>query len=666
MSKRLRGPTVIRSLYAPFSRQSPAMPPAGADFIDLCSSSDDESPNVLAIIDLTGTDDEPSPKRPRLAAAAGASHLAAAALVPPRPRRAKLAGCFLELVTGPLLFSGAAPGGFAAVKSTFADTAAYVDAFSDLLLEETREGLRAAWQESARSETGLPARVSQLATCGSGWYSCRLLATELEEAPFAKRCQEGSVLVLSSVKPGKAARSAAPTHVSRLHLAAVVENRGEKDVAVLLRLFLGKAVEDGEPPAEPLLQALKEAERVWYVHCCGRLASSIAEYSALHEAGYLSSDVARALYNPTGFPAYAELPPPPFQKELAGLEQHMRKTFNDRQTRAICWAAAAFDASASTARRCPFTMVQGPPGTGKTHTLWGMLNVFHAMALRREEGSLIAALRHKEECSSDDEEDPLLSFATPSLSLGALTACKPHILVCAPSNAAVDVLVQRILALGFFDANGSPYIPRIARLASQDAATAVSVASVDVGRAVDMLAGLKKADADRQVAQAEIEVERARGKLSAFCAENVAQPGSCSAALFVAAAVEYRRKHRELGRLQLQLHLPNRRSSREKAEASLLVDSDIVFCTLGTAGRSILGRLSRPFDIVLIDEAAQATEMVRFLHMLCRSTPHGSHAEYTGGTSSRQYCGAGGRPAPAAGYRSEHTSPPGAVPAQPL
>jgi hypothetical protein len=40
----------------------------------------------------------------------------------------------------------------------------------------------------------------------------------------------------------------------------------------------------------------------------------------------------------------------------------------------------------------PFVLVQGPPGTGKTHTVKGILNVWHLVHYQRHYNSLIAAL----------------------------------------------------------------------------------------------------------------------------------------------------------------------------------------------------------------------------------------------------------------------------------
>lgn len=50
------------------------------------------------------------------------------------------------------------------------------------------------------------------------------------------------------------------------------------------------------------------------------------------------------------------------------------------------------------------------------------------------------------------------------------------------------------------------------------------------------------------------------------------------------------------------------RASREKARMAILEEADIVASTLSFSGSGLFERLSRPFDVVVIDEAAQAVE----------------------------------------------------------
>ena len=54
-------------------------------------------------------------------------------------------------------------------------------------------------------------------------------------------------------------------------------------------------------------------------------------------------------------------------------------------------APAAIGAPASP-ETLPFLLVQGPPGTGKTHTVKGVLNVWHLVHYQRYYDSLVATL----------------------------------------------------------------------------------------------------------------------------------------------------------------------------------------------------------------------------------------------------------------------------------
>ena len=70
----------------------------------------------------------------------------------------------------------------------------------------------------------------------------------------------------------------------------------------------------------------------------------------------------------------------------------------------------------------------------------------------------------------------------------------------------------------------------------------------------------------------------------------------------------------------------------ERMRAAVLEEAHIVACTLSFAGSATFARMSRPFDVVVIDEAAQAVEpsvlvplvngckQVKSLHMLIKVT----------------------------------------------
>jgi hypothetical protein len=184
-------------------------------------------------------------------------------------------------------------------------------------------------------------------------------------------------------------------------------------------------------------------------------------------------------------------------KELVPKLSTERK-FNDSQRKAI------FDAT----QRKGFSFIQGPPGTGKTRTLIGLL-------------SMLMALQ-----------------AAP-------------ILVCTPSNSAIDEVINRMCENGLYDMSSS----------SADAYTK-QFRVVRVGRPSD-----GATDKVKQV-------------LLSVLKEHV---------------------------------MASRRVMAEEAENIILKGSDIVCCTLSTSGSGALSRANIAFKTVIIDEAAQAVELATLI-----------------------------------------------------
>ena len=119
----------------------------------------------------------------------------------------------------------------------------------------------------------------------------------------------------------------------------------------------------------------------------------------------------------------------------------------------------------------PIVLIQGPPGTGKTHTVKAVLNTWHLSQYQRYsryfEQQLADALQatkgpsgHK---SAAARASPLEGAAPPPRDP------RPRILVCAPSNAATDELLSRVLRDQFADVHGQLYTPHVARVGSDAA-----------------------------------------------------------------------------------------------------------------------------------------------------------------------------------------------------
>eukprot|EP00736_Rhodelphis_marinus_P013867 Rmarinus@m.10855 len=171
----------------------------------------------------------------------------------------------------------------------------------------------------------------------------------------------------------------------------------------------------------------------------------------------------------------------------------MSGCFNESQLRAI-WTAVWGTP--------PIALIQGPPGTGKTRTLIALLNVIHhgqfcafyeGCAKRILSRNLHPALKLQEPLQ------PLINLTKPP---------RPHVLVCAPSNAAVDEIARRVAKDGLVDGQGCTYYPRVLRVGQGGGADSRSV-SLDEAVMTRYLRIVLDIESDAKVAVANSQVSRA-------------------------------------------------------------------------------------------------------------------------------------------------------------
>ncbi|CAI5730304.1 unnamed protein product [Hyaloperonospora brassicae] len=150
------------------------------------------------------------------------------------------------------------------------------------------------------------------------------------------------------------------------------------------------------------------------------------------------------------------------QLDSLGLKyvQWLSRTFNDSQREAITAAATSEG----------FTLIKGPPGTGKTTTLKGLLNSLHLREYNRYYNAVLDVARRP-----DNET---------AKAWAQVGNEKPHILVTAPSNAAVDNIVSKVIEEGFCDGEGRRYFPKIVRVGR---GLSANVQSVGLENQVDQI-----------------------------------------------------------------------------------------------------------------------------------------------------------------------------------
>lgn len=225
-----------------------------------------------------------------------------------------------------------------------------------------------------------------------------------------------------------------------------------------------------------------------------------------------------------------------------------------------------------------------PPGTGKTKTISGLVGKFLS-----DRGSFIAS-------AAGDKP------------------AKKKLLVCAPSNAAIDEVCKRLMH-GVPSAYGGRHTPSIVRIGIESsvniAVKPVALESLVEAR-VTSTGGGKDGNGDYTRIQAELEevkkniaVKQGELRMAQGNDERVKQIESAIFALT--------QKRTSLGQQSSKAKDAARdatrhlEGARRAARESIMNEADIICATLSGAGQNNLAPYT--FETVIIDEAAQAIEM---------------------------------------------------------
>uniref|UniRef100_A0A6M2F3B6 Helicase ATP-binding domain-containing protein n=1 Tax=Populus davidiana TaxID=266767 RepID=A0A6M2F3B6_9ROSI len=249
------------------------------------------------------------------------------------------------------------------------------------------------------------------------------------------------------------------------------------------------------------------------------------------------------------------------------LSEHFQGSLNKSQMEAI---------DAGLLRKA-FVLIQGPPGTGKTQTILALLSAIlhatptrvHTMAALHEtkrgsELPIQEKYNHwaraspwwtgnnpRDKNMPKDGDDGFFPTSGNDFKPEVIASSRKYhvrVLVCAPSNSALDEIVLRLLKTGVHDENVRSYNPKIVRI------------------------GLK-----------------AHHSVQSVCMDNLVKQKQGESA-------SDKQKHRTAG------------GDTDSIRAAILEESVIVFSTLSFSGSALFSKLNHGFDVVIIDEAAQAIE----------------------------------------------------------
>ncbi|WOK91590.1 helicase sen1 isoform X4 [Canna indica] len=549
------------------------------------------------------------------------------------------------------------PGHFESVEE-------YARVFEPLLFEECRAQLYSTYeelQENVTRDAHIMVRIKNVERRERGWYDAIVLPVHECKWTF----KEGDVAVLAHTRPG-AARSGRRNNYTaneddtehevtgrvvgtvRRHIP--IDTR--EQFGAILHFYVGDLYDSISKAEDDHILKKLEPKTTWYLTILGSLATTQREYIALHAFRRLNLQMQNAILKPSPehFPKCEDRPPAMPECFTQNFVDHLHRTFNGPQLDAIQWAAmhtAAGTNNRATKRQepWPFTLVQGPPGTGKTHTVWGMLNVIHLVQYQHYYTALLKKLApesYKQTTESNPVNaitgsiDEVLQNMDQSLLRTLPKLCpKPRMLVCAPSNAATDELLARVLDRGFIDGEMKVYRPDVARVGVDTQTRAAQAVSVERRTEQLLLKGrdevikwlhelkCREVELAQQISRFQRELSfaaaagRSQGSVGVDPDVLAARDQNRDALLqCLAAAVENRDKVLvEMSRfLILESRFRagssfNMEDARASLEASFANEAEIVFTTVSSSGRKIFSRLTHGFDMVVIDEAAQASEV---------------------------------------------------------
>ncbi|XP_060540569.1 probable helicase senataxin isoform X1 [Pantherophis guttatus] len=263
------------------------------------------------------------------------------------------------------------------------------------------------------------------------------------------------------------------------------------------------------------------------------------------------------------------------------------KDFNEGQRRAIESAYAMITQHPSSPKIC---LIHGPPGTGKSKVIVGLLH--RILGERSGKENSVQRLNAKIKTN--------------------------RVLVCAPSNAAIDNLMKKII-LGFKKFReknalgncGDINLVRLGQLKSINS----EVRKFSLDDQIDRKINKAMLGKDQDLQKKKEDLDRRLDALSRLRAMDRSEKGEKKQQL----EDEICQLSKERQRLASQLKEARGRS--QELKASIILESHIICCTLSTSGGVLLKSAFRrlggdPVSCVIVDEAGQTCEVETLIPLI--------------------------------------------------
>ncbi|GMF10620.1 unnamed protein product [Phytophthora lilii] len=328
-----------------------------------------------------------------------------------------------------------------------------------------------------------------------------------------------------------------------------------EQICVLIRAQLrdrDNTLENFNVLTELCLSNQRVANWRWTLQHVHNTTTSAREFQAIKAISFFPNDLKQVLLRgqlvPSNKSEQASKKPAASSSILSPrLLKYLQKHYNDSQMQAILGCLGEDSR----------VIIQGPVRTGKTKTILGLLSALL-------DGAGLSTLQKAKGTARIRVGASLQSARTSAVSK-TVAETSIRVLVAAPSNAAVDELVVRVLSEGLFDGGkGESYRPRIVRVGRPESSQQLS-----------SLAAAREAS----------ESKKNRKKMRKYA--------------------------REVEEVLLESLVTKHRSTFptvRQARQAIIKNAQIVFCTLSGAGSVAMCEFAQDFDALIIDEAAQAVE----------------------------------------------------------
>ncbi|RAH79762.1 tRNA-splicing endonuclease [Aspergillus japonicus CBS 114.51] len=448
---------------------------------------------------------------------------------------------------------------YSLVSNAFRDPIEYQRTFEPLLILEAWQGFQSSKEEGSFKpfEIKVATRLSV-----DSFVEVNTAVSALEAKDFG--IGEADIVLLSKAR-SPTADSSAPHCLARV--SGIKRKKGTVEISYRVN------------PGNPFINSLGPGTSIW-----GAKITSMTplerEYGALKALQYydLCEEIIKA--KPSPILNYSDASLKPIAENY---------NVNPAQAKAI---KSALDNDA-------FTLIQGPPGSGKTKTIVALVGALLSGSLGNQGVAISRPLAS--------------SNARP----GGRTTTSKKLLVCAPSNAAVDELVMRFKD-GVKTIDGRQEKLSVIRLGRSDAINA-NVLDVTLDELVNgrLSQTSNKDPGERDLQKIYMEHKAAD---TAF-KETRAKIDQCRAqGLPVPEELERESELYKKKKTQLSQEIDNARDknhsaardadlNRRRIQQEIIDGAHVICATLSGSGHEMFQNLSIEFETVVIDEAAQSIEL---------------------------------------------------------